>query len=125
MRPKPPISLDGGKSRLASKIVALFPEHHTYVEVFGGTGACLLIKQSSPVEVFNDVDGDIVNLFRAIRDPELRGQLQKACEGTFYARAELRLGAEGVAGAQRTDNGQRPMPCYLPPEGPCTGLIPG
>lgn len=57
----------GGKYKLASKLIAMFPEHHCYVDVFGGAGNVLIQKPPSKVEVFNDIDSDIVNLFRVLR----------------------------------------------------------
>jgi len=48
--------------------VALLPPCHAYVEVFGGSGAVLLNKPLSPVEVFNDIDSELVNLFMTVRD---------------------------------------------------------
>lgn len=59
----------GGKSKLAGDIVALFPEHQTYVEVFGGAGWVLFKKDpaSSKTEVYNDINGDLVNLFRVVK----------------------------------------------------------
>ncbi len=51
----------GGKSRLAGDIVKLFPKHKTYVEVFGGAGWVLFKKspESSQVEVYNDINGNL------------------------------------------------------------------
>jgi DNA adenine methylase len=62
------ISRQGGKSRLAKHIVPLFPPHKFYAEVFGGAAWILLNKQESLIEIFNDIEGNIVNLFRVIRD---------------------------------------------------------
>jgi DNA adenine methylase len=94
MKLTPPLSWHGGKSRLASKVVALFPEHRAYCEPFGGSGAVLLAKEPSRVEVYNDVDDQLVNLFRVIRDPEMCDRLQAVCERTLYARAEFKLALE-------------------------------
>lgn len=91
MKVGPPLTWLGGKSRFTSKILALFPEHHIYCEVFGGSGAVLMAKEPSRVEIFNDVDDALVNLFRVLRDPHLCDQLQKACESTLYARSEFKL----------------------------------
>ena len=51
------LSWVGGKSRLAPVIVKQFPEHRTYVEVFGGAAWVLFRKELSHVEVYNDIDG--------------------------------------------------------------------
>ena len=48
------------------------------------------------MEVFNDLDEELVNLFRVVRDPALCAQLQKACQSTLYARAEFDLAQEPV-----------------------------
>lgn len=60
----------GGKSQLRSKIIALFPEEQPgkYVEVFGGAGWVLFGKEKhAPVEVFNDLDGNLINLYRCVQ----------------------------------------------------------
>lgn len=61
------ISWIGGKSLLAKTIISMMPEHHTYVEVFGGAGWILFKKERSKVEVWNDLNSDLVNLFRIVR----------------------------------------------------------
>lgn len=87
----PPITWFGGKSKLAARIVSHFPEHWTYVEPFGGSAAVLLAKAPSRVEVYNDIDRDLVNLFQILRDPKASKQLQSACESTLYSRAEFEI----------------------------------
>lgn len=87
----PPITWFGGKSKLAARIVGHFPDHRTYVEPFGGSAAVLLAKPPSPVEVYNDIDHNLVNLFRVLREPELFERLRVACEATLYSRAEFYL----------------------------------
>jgi len=64
---KSPISWVGGKSQLAPKIIPLFPPHQCYVEVFAGAGWCLFKKEPSPVEVLNDINIDLVTLYRIVR----------------------------------------------------------
>lgn len=58
----------GGKRILAKTIISMMPEHRTYVEVFGGAGWVLFRKQPSEVEVWNDLNSDLVNLFRIVRN---------------------------------------------------------
>ena len=59
-----PLSYIGGKNRLAKKIIAMLPEHITYVEPFAGGAQVLFHKLPSNVEVLNDLDFEIVNFFR-------------------------------------------------------------
>lgn len=57
----------GGKRRLADKILPMFPDHSCYVEPFAGAAALLFIKAPAKVEVLNDVNGELVNLYRVIQ----------------------------------------------------------
>lgn len=65
---RPPIQWFGGKQLMAKRLVPLFPPHKTYIEVFGGAGALLFAKEPSLVEVYNDLDSDLVNFMRVLRD---------------------------------------------------------
>ena len=58
----------GGKFYLLPYLLKVIPKHICYVEVFGGGGYLLLNKKRSRVEVYNDINGDVVNLFRVLRD---------------------------------------------------------
>ena len=61
----------GSKWALAKWIISFFPEHHSYLEPFLGSGAVLFNKPRSNIETVNDMDGNVVNLFHWIkRDPE-------------------------------------------------------
>ena len=59
----------GGKSLLAKKIKAVFPENFgRYIEVFGGGASVLFLEDKhAPIEVYNDANGQLVNLFRCIK----------------------------------------------------------
>lgn len=86
---RPLVRWHGGKFRLAPWILSFFPEHRTYVEPFGGGGSVLLRKSRSYAEVYNDLDGEIVNLFRVARDHG--GELCRLVEMTPFAREEFIL----------------------------------
>ncbi len=57
----------GGKRRLANKIMPLFPTHECYVEPFAGAAALYFRKAPVQAEVLNDVNGDLVNLYRVVK----------------------------------------------------------
>ena len=57
----------GGKSLLAGKIVPLIPGHHCYCEVFSGAAWVLFKKEESRVEIINDINVDLVTLYRIIK----------------------------------------------------------
>lgn len=58
----------GSKWRIGDKLVELVPEHHTYLEPFFGSGAVFFKKQPSDIEMINDMDNDVVNLFSCIQE---------------------------------------------------------
>src|SRR5271168_4166284 len=86
-----PVSWLGGKARIAPKIIGYFPPHQTYVEPFGGSAAVLLAKRPSPIEVYNDIDRGLVNLFQVLRDSRSFKKLCRSLEATLYARGEFEL----------------------------------
>lgn len=59
-----PLAYVGGKTRVARRLIALFPPHRTYIELFAGGCAVFFRKPASPVEVLNDLDGEVVNFLR-------------------------------------------------------------
>lgn len=64
----PVIPWVGGKRKLAKVILPLFPEHSCYVEPFCGGAALFFMKAPSDVEVLNDINSDIVNLYRVVQN---------------------------------------------------------
>lgn len=92
---RPIVRYHGGKWRLAPWILSYFPTHRCYVEPFGGGGSVLLRKPRSHAEVYNDLDGEIVNLFRVARD---HGEdLRRYLELTPFSRDEFILSYEPSA----------------------------
>lgn len=78
----------GGKWRLAPWVISHFPTHGVYVEPFGGAASVLLHKAPTRIEVYNDVDEVILNLFRILRDPVRAQALRTAIELTPFSRGE-------------------------------------
>jgi DNA adenine methylase len=86
---KPILKYPGAKWNLAEWIISHFPDHRHYVEPFFGSGAVFLNKPVAAHEVINDLSGDVVNLFRVVRNNGER--LAALIEMTPYARAEYEL----------------------------------
>lgn len=74
----------GSKWSLAEWIIGFFPEHHSYLEPFFGSGAVLFNKPRSHIETVNDLDQNVVNLFECIRENPKR--LAEMVYMTPYAR---------------------------------------
>jgi DNA adenine methylase len=91
---KPVLRYHGGKFRLADWIVGHFPAHQVYVEPFGGAASVLMRKPRSFGEVYNDLDGEIVNVMRVLQNDYLRARLERAVVFTPYARQEFDLAWE-------------------------------
>lgn len=84
-----PVRWFGSKSRLVGRLLELIPQHHTYVEAFGGGASLLFAKAPSPVEVYNDLDSGLVNFFRVLRDPATFERFHRMACMTPYSREEF------------------------------------
>jgi len=94
-----PVRWMGGKSKMVHQLMEWYPDHHTYVEVFGGSLKPFFCKKPSRIEVLNDVYTDLVNFWRiASRWPE---QLAAACNSIPASRVIHRL-------FQRNDGNRSP-----------------
>lgn len=85
----PALRYHGAKFRLAAWVMQFFPEHKCYVEPFGGAAGVLLQKERVYAEVYNDLDGAVVNFFRVLRDPVSRARLLELLVLTPYSRADF------------------------------------
>lgn len=118
----------GGKYSHLDWLLPLLPSCHHYCEPFGGSGAVLLNRNPSPVETYNDLDGEVVNFFSVLRSnpeelirqitftPFSREEFSKACEidpslpdleraRRFYVRArQVRTGLAQTATLGRWAN---------------------
>jgi DNA adenine methylase len=93
----------GGKFSHISWLVPLLPKCHHYCEPFAGSAAVLLNREPSPVETYNDLDGEVVNFFRVLREhPE---QLTRTIGLTPFSREELALAVsaeqDGISDVER------------------------
>jgi DNA adenine methylase len=89
MTTRPLLRYHGGKWRIAPWIISLFPPHRVYAELYGGGGSVLLRKGRAHEEIYNDLDGEIVNVFRVARDNG--DKLKEKIELTPFAREEFIL----------------------------------
>ncbi|MBV9848754.1 MAG: DNA adenine methylase [Armatimonadetes bacterium] len=82
-----PFGWYGGKFSHLDWLLPLLPPAHHYCEPFSGSGAVLLNREPSPVETYNDLDGEVVNFFRVLR--EQKEALTEAIGLTPFSREEF------------------------------------
>lgn len=86
---RPVLRWHGGKWKLAPWIISHLPKHRVYVEPFGGGASVLLRKPRAYAEVYNDLDDEVVGLFRVLRDPEQAACLTEQLRLTPFSRADF------------------------------------
>ena len=86
---RPPFAYIGAKTKLLQWIYQFFPDHVTFVDVFGGTGVVTFNKIPSKNDVYNDINGRIVNFYSVLRDEYSRQILQDLIALTPYSRKEF------------------------------------
>jgi DNA adenine methylase len=97
----------GGKFFLVKKILPLIPSHEVYVEVFGGAANLLFNKQPSKIEVYNDINSELVNFFRILRDDVKWKILQEKLLLTPYSREEFELACREENGLDDVEKARR------------------
>ena len=80
----------GGKFNMIKFLLQFVPPHKVYVEVFGGSGALLFAKEPSKLEVFNDIDSEVVNFFRILRDKRKFKEFYRQVSLVPYSREEFK-----------------------------------
>src|SRR4051812_38784439 len=95
---RPVLRYHGGKWRSAHRVIPVFSPHRVYVEPFGGGASVLLRKTRAEAEVYNDIDGEVVNVFRVLQDPATAARLRELLVLTPFARDEF------LAAYARTDD---------------------
>lgn len=96
----------GGKTQMFSWIADRIPQHRTWVDVFGGSGVVTANKSQSKVEVYNDLDGDLVHFFVTLRDSQ--EELAEWLEQTPHSRElQLEYGKEFYDGYRPDDDVER------------------
>lgn len=98
---KCPLSYYGSKNRLSGWIIGHFPEHHTFVDVFGGSGTITLRKDVAPVEVYNDLDEGLVNFYRVLQDCNKFEQFHRRVSLTLYSYSEYEWAYDVLSGEVR------------------------
>lgn len=81
---KTPITYYGGKQRLVSTLLPLFPQHVSYIEPFTGGGALFFAKPASEVEVLNDINKELINFFSVVKKDFV--SLEKMISITLHSR---------------------------------------
>src|SRR4051812_23490909 len=82
-----PFGYFGSKNKIALQLCNHLPPHSCWVEAFCGSAAITLAKRKAPIEVINDIDGEIVNVFKQLRDNQ--EELCRLISLTPYAKQEL------------------------------------
>jgi DNA adenine methylase len=88
---RPVLRYHGGKFRLAPRLIELFPPHNVYTEVFGGAASVMMRKDRAHSEIYNDLDGEVLNVFRVLQDLRLCRRLERLLLVTPFSRGEFLL----------------------------------
>src|SRR6266700_1427769 len=95
----------GGKFSHLGWLLPLLPKTRHFCEPFAGSAAVLLNREPSPVETYNDIDGELVNFFRVLRDQ--KDALIEAIGLTPFSREELAIACSGPEGLSELERARR------------------
>lgn len=96
-----PVMWYGGKGNMLKKLMPLVPPGgRPYCEPYMGAASLFFARDPAPVEVLNDLDQDLVNLFRCLQDPDTFKELAHRLTWTLYSRAEFARAIEVLDGAE-------------------------
>lgn len=95
----------GGKYSHLDWLLPLLPKCHHYCEPFGGSAAVLLNREPSPIETYNDIDGEVCNFFRALREDKER--LIEQIGLTPFSREEFAIACQIDPGLSHTERARR------------------
>jgi DNA adenine methylase len=94
-RLRAPVQWFGGKGNMIAKLMRHVPlGGRPYCEPYMGAASLFFARPPAPVEVLNDLDGDLVNLFRCLQDKETFAELKHRLLYTLYSRAEFERALE-------------------------------
>lgn len=79
----------GGKGKQLNELLPMLPHSKTYVEPFGGGASVLLNRTRMPIEVYNDLDHSLVNLFQVVRDDDLFDAFSMKLDWVLYSKSEF------------------------------------
>jgi DNA adenine methylase len=105
------VNYPGGKGLLWRWIVQYLPKSDVYCEAFGGAAHVLLNKEPSKLEIYNDIDGNLVNLFRVVADPKLFRKFLRRVQPLLYARSLYKYCVQTLA--EQTDPVERAWRWYV------------
>lgn len=108
---RPVMIYNGGKFLLADWVVENLPEHKVYVEPFGGAGSVLMRKPRAKREVYNDLNDEVVNVFRVLREPAKAAELERQLRLTPFSRAEMQLAKKPAPAGQDIEQARRTIVC--------------
>lgn len=101
----PPFGYFGSKHRIAMSLCKRLPPHNAWVEAFCGSASITLAKKPAPIEIINDIDEEIVNLFKQLRDNP--APLCRLAALTPYSRSELAIARKKTNRLSRLERARR------------------